>query len=491
MTTSSHSATAPLLNSNLNQVQPNAWDELGQCAIVKELEVKLATAGPDEQQRIMRRLVNKISQANQEKLRELKDKTEQRKEAHAHKEHAKAKYSEELQEAKRVRADGMAKLDEDYATVTVVIRRKVEADKAVIAELDDEVEELHKELHDRISWGLPEEDVNMIMSPDMPKVGQKPVVKPTWASKVVGMAAAMEEGAAKETDVPMSAQEHRELEKAIRPKKVRVPEVYEPPQRKKRMLSEDEQRQALEKFGDQPEWAEAGGLTIIALNKVKGTFSGSFKDICMDLINHLEHLELHVHNISRVTDTTVEVLVPSEYYSDICWRASDKGRIVATKTPCYNAPGTNASQTPRPATTLKRWREEATRARRPEVREYYEEMLRRHGQRLTDEAKADWYKPIRPTRPMYEGPGWDNQATSPPEHAFVQAPSTQKCTCSEISTTYSKPADKKCLNTSNSFELLSDDEDDGKIDDDENDINMDEEANNTNSQGPSGARANY
>ncbi|KAJ2833485.1 hypothetical protein GGI24_000827, partial [Coemansia furcata] len=140
----------------------------------------------------------------------------------------------------------MAKLDEDYAAVTVVIRRKVEADEAVIAELDDEVEELRKELRDRISWGLPEEDVNMIMSPDMPKAGQKPVAKPTWASKVAGTAAAMEEGAAKETDAPMSAQEHRELEKAIRPKKVRVPEVYEPPQRKKRMLSEDEQRQALE-----------------------------------------------------------------------------------------------------------------------------------------------------------------------------------------------------------------------------------------------------
>ncbi|KAJ2810170.1 hypothetical protein H4S07_002823, partial [Coemansia furcata] len=88
-------------------------------------------------------------------------------------------------------------------------------------------------------------------------------------------------------------------------------------------------------------------------------------------------------------------------------------------------------------------------------------------------------------------PGWDNQATSPPKHAFVQAPSTQKHTCSEISTTYSKPADKKCLNMSNSFKLLSDNEDDGKIDDDENNINMDEEANNTNSQGPLGARANY
>ncbi|KAJ2799521.1 hypothetical protein H4S07_005415, partial [Coemansia furcata] len=181
MTTSSHSTTAPLLNSNSNQVQPNAWDELGQCVIIEELEVKLAMAGPDEQQRIMHRLVNKISQANQEKLQELKDKTEQRKEAHVHKEHAKAKYSEELQEAKRVRADGMAKLDRDYATVTVVIRRKVEADEAIIAELDDEVEELHKELCDRISWGLPEEDVNMIMSLDMPKAGQKPVVKPTWA----------------------------------------------------------------------------------------------------------------------------------------------------------------------------------------------------------------------------------------------------------------------------------------------------------------------
>ncbi|KAJ2820427.1 hypothetical protein FBU31_005229, partial [Coemansia sp. 'formosensis'] len=284
---------APLLNSNSNQVQPNAWNELGQCAIIEEFEVKLATARSDEQQRIMHRLVNKITQANQEKLRELKDKTKKRKEAHAHKEHAKVKYSEELQEAKRVRAGIIAKADKGYTAVTMEIHKKVEADKAVIAELDGEVEELHKELCDRISWGLPEEDVNMIMSPDMPKAGQKPVAKPTWASKVAGMAAATEEGAAKETDAPMSAQEHRELEKAIRLKKVWVPEVYEPPQKKKRMLSEDEQRQALEKFGDQPEWAEAGGLMIIALNKVKGTFSRSYKDIRLELINHLEHQEMH------------------------------------------------------------------------------------------------------------------------------------------------------------------------------------------------------
>ncbi|KAJ2840568.1 hypothetical protein FBU31_000308 [Coemansia sp. 'formosensis'] len=280
-----------------------------------------------------------------------------------HKEHAKVKYSEELQEAKWVRADRMAKLDEDYTAVTMVIHKKVEADKAIIAELDDEVEELHKKLHARMNQGFPEEDVNMIISPDMPKVGQKPAVKPTWASKVAGMAAAMEEGAAKETNAPMSAQEHHKLEKAIRLKKVWVPEVYEPPQKKKRMLSEDKQCQALEKFGDQPKWAEAGRLMIITLNKVKGTFSRSYKDICMELINHLEHQEMHVYNISRVTDATLEMLVPSEHYPDMCWRLSDKGRIVATKMPCYNAPGPNAAQTPRPAMTLKRWKEEATRAR--------------------------------------------------------------------------------------------------------------------------------
>ncbi|KAJ2832382.1 hypothetical protein FBU31_002087 [Coemansia sp. 'formosensis'] len=399
MTTGSHSAMAPLLNSNSNQAQPNAWDELGQCAIVEEFKVKLAMARSDEQQRIMRRLVNKITQANQEKLRELKDKTEKRKEAHVHKEHAKAKYSEELQEAKRVRADIIAKADEGYTAVTMEIHKKVEADEAIIAELDGEVEELCKEFYDRISWGFPEEDVNMIMVPDMSKLGQKPAAKPTWANKVAGTVTATvtEEGAAKETDAPMLAQEHCELEKAIRPKKVWVPEVYEPPQRKKRMLSEDEQRQALEKFGDQPEWAKAGRLMIITLNKVKETFSRSYKDICLELINHLEHQEMHMYNISRVTDATLEVLVPAEHYADICWRLSDKGRIVAMKTPCYNAPGPNASQMPQPATTLKRWKEEATRARCPEVREYYKEMLSCHGQRLRDEAKADWYKPIRPT----------------------------------------------------------------------------------------------
>ncbi|KAJ2816282.1 hypothetical protein FBU31_006636, partial [Coemansia sp. 'formosensis'] len=401
MTTGSQSAAAPMLNSNLNQEQPKAWDKQGIRAIADVVKAKLAVAGTDEQRELLSMLAEQLLQANQARLQDLKDKTEKVKDAYAHKDRVNAKNFEKLQEAKRVRADGMAKLDEDYAAVTLEIRKSVEAEEASIAELEGEEEELRKELHARMSWGFPEEDVNMIMVPDMSKLGQKPAAKPTWANKVAGTATATatEEGTAKGIGAPMSAQEHRELEKAIRPKKVRVPEVYEPPQKKKRMLSEDEQRQALEKFGDQPEWAEAGGLTIIALNKVKGTFSGSFKDIRMDLINHLEHPELHVHNISRVTDTTLEVLVPSAYYSDICWRVSDKGRIVATKTPCYNAPGTNASQTPRPATTLKRWREEATRARRPEVREYYEEMLRRHGQRLTDEAKADWYKPIRPTRP--------------------------------------------------------------------------------------------
>ncbi|KAJ2811627.1 hypothetical protein H4S07_001940 [Coemansia furcata] len=447
-------------------------------------------AGSDEQQELMSMLEEQILQADQAGLQGFNNNTKRIKEVYMHKEHTNAKYLEELQEAKWERADGMAKLAEKYTAVTMEIYRKVEADEAFIAELEGKNEELHKKLHARMNWGFPEETMNRIMALDMPKVGQKPVAKPTWASKVVGMAATMEEGAAKETDAPMSAQEHCKLEKAIRLKKVWVPEVYEPPQKKKRMLSEDEQHQALEKFGDQPEWAEAGRLMIIALNKVKGTFSRSYKDICMELINHLEHQEMHMYNISRVTDVTLEMLVPLEHYPEMCWRLSDKGRIVATKTPCYNAPGPNAAQMPWPAMTLKRWKEEATRARRPKIREYYEEMLRCHGQRLTDEVKADWYKPIRPMQPMYEGPGWDNQATSPPEHAFVQAPLTQKHTCSEISTTYSKPTNKKHLNTSNRFELLSDDEDDGENDDDENDINMDEEVNNTNSQGPSGARVN-
>ncbi|KAJ2826676.1 hypothetical protein GGI24_002842 [Coemansia furcata] len=133
---------APLLNLNSNQVQPNAWDELGQCTIVKELKVKLAMAGPDEQQRIMCRL---------EKLQELKDKTEQRKEAYVHKECTKAKYSEELQEAKRVRVDGIAKLDEDYAVVTLEIWKNMEAEEASIAKLEGEEEELCKELCARMS----------------------------------------------------------------------------------------------------------------------------------------------------------------------------------------------------------------------------------------------------------------------------------------------------------------------------------------------------
>ncbi|KAJ2837816.1 hypothetical protein FBU31_001063 [Coemansia sp. 'formosensis'] len=290
MTTGSQSAAAPMLNSNLNQEQPKAWDKQGICMIADMVKAKLAVAGTDEQRELLSMLAEQILQANQVRLQDLKDKTEKVKDAYMHKD----------------------QLDEDYATVTLEIHKSVEAEEASIAELEGEEEELCKELCARMSWGFPKEDVNMIMVPDMSKLGQKPAAKPTWAGKVAGMAAAMEEGAAKETDAPMLAHEHCKLEKAIRLKKVQVPEVYEPPQKKKRMLSEDEQHQALEKFGDQPKWAEAGGLMIITLNKVKGMFSRSFKDICMDLINYLEHPELHVHNISRVMDMTLEVLDSSD-----------------------------------------------------------------------------------------------------------------------------------------------------------------------------------
>ncbi|KAJ2835591.1 hypothetical protein FBU31_001589 [Coemansia sp. 'formosensis'] len=258
MTTSSQSMAAPMLNSNLNQEQPKAWGKQGIRAIADVVKVKLAVAGTDEQRELLSMLAEQILQANQARLQDLKDKTEK-------------------------------------------ICKSVEAEEASIAELEGEEEELCKKLHARMSWGFPKEDMNMIMVPDMSKLGQKPAAKPTWANKVAGTVTAMatEEGTAKGISAPMSAQEHHELEKAIRLKKVQVPEVYEPPQKKKRMLSEDEQCQALEKFGDQPEWAEAGRPMIITLNKVKGMFSGSFKDIHMDLINHLEHLELHVYNISR------------------------------------------------------------------------------------------------------------------------------------------------------------------------------------------------
>ncbi|KAJ2835657.1 hypothetical protein FBU31_001562 [Coemansia sp. 'formosensis'] len=205
-------------NSNSKLVQPNAWAEQGIRAIAEMVKAKLASAGSDEQHELMSMLEELIFKADWAKLREFNDKTEKIKEAYANKERVSAENFEKLQEAKRVRADGIAKLDEEYTAVTVKIRKRVEAEEAFIAKLDNENEELRKELRAWMSWGLPEEDVNRIMAPDMPKARQMTAAKPTWASKVAGMATATEEGTAMETNVPMSAQELRELEEAIRPK---------------------------------------------------------------------------------------------------------------------------------------------------------------------------------------------------------------------------------------------------------------------------------
>ncbi|KAJ2807981.1 hypothetical protein H4S07_003489, partial [Coemansia furcata] len=187
-------------------------------AIAEMVKAKLATAGSDEQHELMSMLEELIFKADWAKLQEFNDKTEKIKEAYANKERVSAENFEKLQEAKWVRADIVAKADEEYTAVTVKIRKRVEAEEAFITKLEGENEELQQELRARMYWGFSEEDVNRIMVPKIPKAGQKPAAKPTWASKVAGMMTAMEEGAAMETNAPISAQDHRELEKAIRPK---------------------------------------------------------------------------------------------------------------------------------------------------------------------------------------------------------------------------------------------------------------------------------
>ncbi|KAJ2815694.1 hypothetical protein FBU31_006834 [Coemansia sp. 'formosensis'] len=205
-------------NSNSKLVQPNARAEQERSATVKEINAKLAMVGADTQQEIMRMIEAQVRQANQANLREFDDNTEEIKEAYAHKERVNAKNFKKLQEAKRVRAELIAKAEEDYTAVIAEIRKSVETEEAFIAELEGKNEELRHELCARMDRGYPEDFVNRIMVPGIPKAGQKPVANPTWASKVAGMATATEEGTAMETNAPMSAQELRELEEAIRPK---------------------------------------------------------------------------------------------------------------------------------------------------------------------------------------------------------------------------------------------------------------------------------
>ncbi|KAJ2829985.1 hypothetical protein GGI24_002011 [Coemansia furcata] len=129
-------------NSISKLVQPNARTEQELRATVKEINAKLAMVGADTQQEIKRMIEAQVRQANLANLREFDDNTEKITEAYAHKEQVNVKCFKKLQEAKRARAELMAKAEKDYTTVIAEIRESVEAEEAFITELEGKNEEL-------------------------------------------------------------------------------------------------------------------------------------------------------------------------------------------------------------------------------------------------------------------------------------------------------------------------------------------------------------
>ncbi|KAJ2866745.1 hypothetical protein GGH94_001315 [Coemansia aciculifera] len=140
MNTDSHSAHAPTPNSNS--------------------DVALLNAQPAQENQL------------QEEYQTFVEMEEALKKACAHKELVEKQVYKKLQHAKQVKANAIAKAEEEYNAVMVEIHKSIEAKEATIAALEENAEKQHSNLRDRLTRVLSEDAVKKILAPTKPMAGQ-------------------------------------------------------------------------------------------------------------------------------------------------------------------------------------------------------------------------------------------------------------------------------------------------------------------------------
>ncbi|KAJ2484543.1 hypothetical protein IWW37_006137, partial [Coemansia sp. RSA 2050] len=197
---------------------------------------------------------------------------------------------------------------------------------------------------------------------------------------------------------------------------------YSPVAKVFKPLSEKEQEEALKDYGAPAANITHKGLTLIALGKRSGMFDKSIGTVRQRLVNLL-HADMTVHNIAAVNSVTVEIVVPAEHYTEMCWRLKKEGSILNTDELCYVTTTQDRSQEQTPESVLRRWTWEMEKSKSPAGHEWYREALDRHRKQLRKETRDARYIPLMERRLLSGGKG--PAPTDPPSQTDSDGSATQ------------------------------------------------------------------
>ncbi|KAJ2050302.1 hypothetical protein GGI08_005528 [Coemansia sp. S2] len=196
----------------------------------------------------------------------------------------------------------------------------------------------------------------------------------------------------------------RDLERRSRATTTVHPVFFAPEKRQFKVLTDDEEDHAIKAFGVPGEHITFNGLAIIALRQGRASlYDATFAEVCRKLVAVL-HEDMTLHNISRVNSETMELVVPAEFYPQMCMYLSRVGRVLATTQPCYLTGHSDRMMEPTPMSTIARWQKEARTAKSMEGRMWYTASIAAHEQNLCAEARTRQFVPLAERRTIGSRP---------------------------------------------------------------------------------------
>ncbi|KAJ1885176.1 hypothetical protein LPJ81_006951, partial [Coemansia sp. IMI 209127] len=181
----------------------------------------------------------------------------------------------------------------------------------------------------------------------------------------------------------MVRQVEQEAKKPI-PQRVTMESTREP------SLTDEEAIEAGDEFGESPEWANAMGMSVIAVipgNRIMKSVATRFGGIRIGAVRMTAQSNLDegatIHNVSRIGDKAFELMLDKIFRAESSYLLRKAGWIILeTPTPVYQVVRRNNGMSVTEEGTYARWEQEARRSRSPRAREYYRTLLEMHREHI-------------------------------------------------------------------------------------------------------------
>ncbi|KAJ1905539.1 hypothetical protein LPJ81_001870 [Coemansia sp. IMI 209127] len=168
-----------------------------------------------------------------------------------------------------------------------------------------------------------------------------------------------------------------------RPHRVTIELPKEP---REPLLNDEEAIEAGEEFGESPEWANAMGMSVIAVipgNRIMKSVATRFGGIRIGAVRMTAQSNLDegatIHNVSRIGDKAFELVLDKIFRAESSYLLRKAGWIILeTPAPVYQVVRRNNGMSVTEEDTYARWEQEARRSRSPRAREYYRTLLEMH-----------------------------------------------------------------------------------------------------------------